>query len=480
MFAKRVGCAHPLWQRGHAGPLRPWAPAAGAKAQASAEPSKLQWADGRRWKATSKNRFDPIRARAAEQHVEYLRQMTPPRPYRSFEVDPKLLTRVADTKQVFKMPHVTRQPSASSKDSLLLEEDALKEALQPEYAGLVGQASLDRFGSIEVHHGNIFSAAADAVILPMMPSLMPYRGLGLEAFDRGGTELVKSTFKEAKKVWNNRIDTDKTANPKEGLLIGDALVVQSRGLEARHTIFVVMPWFWQGSPMDAAKRYRFSVKAALAEATARGFQSVAVPHLGGGVCGYEPRGSCGILIEEAVESMLQVEAAIPNYSLQKVSIVDINKDTAQLFSGALTQVVQRWLPDRQLTTAAEFHSRSTRRLIVLPDAPTFFWKRHRTKFRRKHGVVRNQRSEWLGRIRQTLWRTARVRQPPPFLVYRATGQGAPQELQRKPRPYYFRGVTHWLFPSRRSGYHNLRRSASGHWVASNRPYHLRDDNRPRM
>ena len=38
---------------------------------------------------------------------------------------------------------------------------------------------------------DIFTVQTEAVILPMLPNLMPYRGLSLEVFDRGGKDLVK-------------------------------------------------------------------------------------------------------------------------------------------------------------------------------------------------------------------------------------------------------------------------------------------------
>jgi len=47
------------------------------------------------------------------------------------------------------------------------------------------------------------------------------------------------------------------------------------------------------------------------------------------------------------------------------------------------------------------------------------------------------------------------------------GRIAAMEEQLKPLPYFFRGVSHWLFPSRsntKGGFHSLKRNAGGHWV----------------
>lgn len=48
------------------------------------------------------------------------------------------------------------------------------------------------------------------------------------------------------------------------------------------------------------------------------------------------------------------------------------------------------------------------------------------------------------------------------------GRIAAMEEQLKPLPYFYRGVSHWLFPSRsntKGGFHNMRRSGRGQWVS---------------
>merc|ERR1712226_1113853 len=120
----------------------------------------------------------------------------------------------------------------------------------------------------------------------MAPNLMPYRGLGLEIFDRGGTALVQDAFQAAK---STHLKTH-GKSAAEGLQPGEVLVVDGRGVEAKKIMFVIMPWFWQGSPMDAAKRFRFCAKSAFGRAAAdNGFSSIALPNVGGGIFGYEPR-----------------------------------------------------------------------------------------------------------------------------------------------------------------------------------------------
>ena len=47
---------------------------------------------------------------------------------------------------------------------------------------------------------------------------------------------------------------------------------------------------------------------------------------------------------------------------------------------------------------------------------------------------------------------------------RQDGRIADFDRQLKPLPYFYRGVSHWLFPSRRGGVHVMKRSARGQWV----------------
>jgi len=412
-------------------------------------------AQSRRWKQSGKIRYNMHRRRAAEQHVDYLRQLgRPPKVSWLAEAEPKLNSHVDETRQVFTYPELTMQLPEEK------QQLRIRQALAPKYAGQLGQVDFEPLGSIEVFHGDIFTEDVEAVILPMTANLMPYRGLGLEALDRGGKDLVKEAFNAAR----DRCEGS-------GLQAGDTFVVQGKGVRADKILFVVLPWFWQGSPMDAAKRLRFCARNALLEAAApNGFESVALPSLGAGVHGYEPSRS----------SMLQIEAQTPSYVLKRIRFVDSRAETTEALNHALTEVSHRWLPDRRLTTAAQFWGEATRRLVVLPAKPGIFWRRQKVKFKKHHGVVRRARKNYIANVKTRLWRAHRVQQPPPLLVYKESGEVAPTDRQLPARPYYFRGVTHWLFPARRTGFHQLRRSAKGQWVAQLRQYRLREDFRPRL
>merc|ERR1712217_715094 len=161
-----------------------------------------------------------------------------------------------------------------------------------------------------------------------------------------------------------------------------------------------------------------------------------------------------------------------------VAFVDNRRETAELLDNALTEVAHRWLPERRTTTAAQYWGKATRRLLVLPVRPNFFWKKSKVKFKTRHGVKRRQRKDYLSNIKPLLWRTMRVAQPPPLLVLQESGEPAPSQQQLKARPFFFRGVTHWLFPSRRSGFHALKKQGC-HWVGTLKKFDYSAATRPR-
>lgn len=414
-----------------------------------------------------------IRQRATQQHIDYLRQLDPPRPYRSVEVESQLRSIPAEIRTVFGHPEVTRQPTETE-----LAEDRRLRSLElpqtaPRYRGLLRKLEMDPFGTIQVIHGDLFEFSdADCLILPMSANLLPYRGLGLEAFERGGRTLVSQTFQQVKGA----------SSKASKLEVGDTILVPGHGTNAKQIMFCIMPWFWQGSPMDAGKRLRYCVKKAFLKATEQGIaiKHIALPNIGGGLYGFEPKNSSLMMLEEAVEALLQIEASTPNYELQTLSFVDISSEVAESFEAALVEVSHRWLPEKRLITAPEWWGVQSRRLIVCPDAPNFFLKRFKIKFKQRHGVKKLVRRNYIGNIKPWLWRAHKVQQPPPLLVYKKSGEVADQEQQLKARPYYFRGVSHWLFPSRRSGFPVMRRGAHGQWVGVLRPNKLGEQTRPRL
>lgn len=408
--------------------------------------------------------------------------MKPSKPYRQVEVDMKLQRPSEEVRHIFGFPEITKQPPADVPLKVRQTSGNPEVTEQPTKKVVAVDVELRRynvepFGSLVVECGDIVTIEADAVIIPMTPNLVPYRGLSLEVFDRGGKELVKSTFDKAKEDFK---EATKKGGLQTGLQAGDTIVVEGRGVAAANIIFLIMPWFWQGSPMDAGKRLRYCIRRGFAVASHAGFSSIALPNLGAGIFGYEPRDSSLTMLEEAMEALLQIEAQVPNYSLKTITFRDLRKETAHELNDALTSVAHRWLPEHRLTTAPQYWGHKTRRLLVMPDASPFFWRRERVKFKKFHGVKRKARRNYVSNIKPLLWRAHKVHQPPPLLVHENTGEVASIERQLRARPFYFRGVTHWLFPSRKSGFHQLRKSAGGHWIAYMQNIGPRQDVRPRL
>jgi len=96
-------------------------------------------------------------------------------------------------------------------------------------------------------------------------------------YDRGGKELVSETFMEAiprrpdkEPAGSRGGEKDKEEKAQEVLHVGSTVTVSGRGVAADNIMFVIMPWFWQGSPLDAAKRLRHCVKCALEAASSAG------------------------------------------------------------------------------------------------------------------------------------------------------------------------------------------------------------------
>ncbi|CAJ1386383.1 unnamed protein product [Effrenium voratum] len=356
------------------------------------------------------------------------------------------------------------------------------------------EVAVEPFGKIEVHHGDIFSfwekdlqdlaerpkessarAAARSMVLPMSPNLLPYRGLGLEAFDRGGALLVRETFEEAKRefgIENPENEKETKIHLEPGNVVQLPLHHLAPPLVRRQLqegdcnwknriMFMIMPWVWEGSPMDAAKRFRFCTKRAFesavkhckkvsqeAEAKMQPYEgTVALPNLGGGIYGYEPRSSSVSLVEEAFETLLQVEASDPCYALRRICFVEADLETATSLAESLVQVSHRWLPEQRLTTAPEWWGRQTRRLLVLPAKPNFFWRKFRVKFKQRHGVKKRELVNYEGNVVPFLWRAQKVRQPPPLLVHQSDGRLPDPQRQLNPGPTTSTGSLTCCFPT---------------------------------
>eukprot|EP00392_Amoebophrya_sp_AT5.2_P011986 g12080.t1 len=316
--------------------------------------------------------------------------------------------------------------------------------------------------------------------------------------------------------------------------IGDVVSVDASKEETRcpayaslcdRVSFLVFPYFWQGSALDASQRLRFCVKQGLERAvhgfaeasssprsgsspspsaeTAGGCKengdgnsssaierdgapaappsvpirrhTVIFQHLALGLYGYEPKNSARILLEESFEALLQLDAPAfrPN-QIEAIKIVEQDLQTARVLAYELRQLKALHSPNLRPRTAHSFYQNLFRKLIALPDQPGQYLRQHRVTFQKKHGIIRNRRHHYLVNMRPLLWRAQKVNLPPPLLV--ESGSGLPCEKQLRARPHYEQGVTHCLFPKPKTGFHALRRSqTTNEWIGLNRQYRIRDD-----
>lgn len=81
---------------------------------------------------------------------------------------------------------------------------------------------------------------------------------------------------------------------------------------------------------------------------------MALPNIACGIFGYEPHGSSRIILEEAFEALLQIEASEPQYSVERLTLIDSRLETAKGLQEAMHEVTHRWLPDYRMTTAAQY------------------------------------------------------------------------------------------------------------------------------
>lgn len=129
--------------------------------------------------------------------------------------------------------------------------------------------------------------------------------------------------------------------------------------------------------------------------------------------------------------------------------------------------------------APSYFARKNARLLAVPSRSV--WSAKRYKFRQYSGIKKSRRCYFRGFEKLYFWRAQKVETPPQFLVHQHGG--ASSDYQLPPKPHYFRGVSHMLFPGvphERSGFHGLRKTKSGKLVGSNLHPKIREIAKPRL
>ncbi|PFH33101.1 hypothetical protein BESB_083000 [Besnoitia besnoiti] len=401
----------------------------------------------------------------------------------------------------------------------------------PQYGGAVEKIELPGFGEINIVHGDILAGAAskrsegdakepatqeerrnevaaDALLVPVPPNFLPYRGFGLEILERGGTALQKAAFTEVKQKLQQReaargvLASEGGDMPEKqrqlgfsplqknvhredaagGLDPGDVVLTPTFGVCPSVSLlaFVVTPYYWQGNSTEAARRLRFTMRRALADLNQQGPGSLILPFVGIGLYGYEPRGAAEILVESAVEQLLQVDAVEPNYTLRKITFVERDATNAALLAEAAQAAKRAWLPEHQVVPAPVYWSQKQRRLLDVTDGMLMFCRKHtRLSFKKHHGVIRRQKTHYFSNVRPFLWRSSRVLEPPPLMLHKHSGAVADWQLPA--RPFYRQGVSGMLFPPRvRRGFPVMRVNSKGQFVGVNKMPYIAEKAQPRM
>lgn len=128
--------------------------------------------------------------------------------------------------------------------------------------------------------------------------------------------------------------------------IGDVIWCKGHNVgRASKLGFVIMPYYWQGGKVEAARRLRFVLKRAFDACQKQNVTSIALPHLAGGLYGYEPDSSGVIMFEEMVETILQLDEVSPTYSMNQVAVIDKEMGVIEELKTCIEEVAQRWLPE---------------------------------------------------------------------------------------------------------------------------------------
>ena len=422
-------------------------------------------------------------SRAKDQHISWIRQSgREEEAYKELiKVDPLFRKKESQVRSSLEYVSPNAPPRLKEKDPEAAsadEEELLRNIIDPSFKGEVASLDFGPYGRITAVHGDIFNQPAGSVVVfPIPPNLMPYRGLSLAALEKGGDDLLRELFSTARSMYSEHVispvaeSDEETARqrqpPNKGLPIGAVIPVDG-------SLFVVVPFYWQGSSSDANQRLRHTLKQVVDFASRRSEQPIkrlVIPHLGRGVYGYEADWSTEALVEEAIEGILQLDSpeAIKT-ELVEVSFIDNDLSVVDEFKDAIDLLGDRWIPDRRVTTAPQYLSKSTQRLIVMDEKSELSTMRRRDKYKFKqfHGRLRNLGGRYFRETLQPwIWRTQKVLEPPALLVKEKTGEISQKQLEA--RPYYFRGLSHTLFPvNLRTGFPAMRRSKSGHLVGVNR------------
>ena len=335
-----------------------------------------------------------------------------------------------------------RSPSIGA-DVLRPSDQMLDDIINPKFQGVLSKVSMSGFPSILTIHGDIFESSCDSIVLPLPPNLHAYRGVSLRFLERAGPDFARLLFTSARKICGDP--------SRHGIPIGTVIPMLDVKIgNIKNVFFIVMPSYWQGTTTDARRRFRFALQQTFqCVLETKQATSLALPHLGRGVFGFDHDWTWRTIAEEMVESgVLQIGNTKPIGNLRTIEFTEEDLLAATTMSNTL----QSFLGERSAAIeTAEKEVHSTEPLVVLHTIGELNKAKRvdKVKFRKYSGIIRNLRLQYKRFIRPHLWRSAKMN-PVPDVVGHT-------------HPHFHRGVTHTLFPTREPSAFSsmLRKTTSG-------------------
>jgi O-acetyl-ADP-ribose deacetylase (regulator of RNase III) len=395
------------------------------------------------------------RLMASKQHSDWVKQLDASEFAMKdiWKVDPAVRTMKDRVNLLFRGDTIHNVPKTEKRmNQPTLEE--LEEIVRPKSKGIINEISLGSFGSIAFYHGNIFEVDAGALILPIPPNLHPHRGLALEALETGGEDFVRQIFSRVRADF-----AEDLATSPHGLPIGSIIQVSMKN---KNCYLVVLPFFWQGTTTDAARRFRFAIRSVLKKVTKGPAESVALPHLGRGIFGFDAPWASVILAEEAVEcGLFEVDDISARNRLKNIIFCDEKSEILAKIESAVEERVDQSEP----VPAREYWKCRESRMMVLHEIAETrkARKSEKVKFKKHSGIIRSLKLFYQRSVKRQIWRAAKTHPVPVLLVDKKTGELASRQLS--PKPFYRRHVSHTLFPVKaRTGFTGLRKTSLGGWA----------------
>ncbi|CDO65937.1 conserved Plasmodium protein, unknown function [Plasmodium reichenowi] len=383
-------------------------------------------------------------------------------------------------------------------DMEILDINKIKDKYEYEMKNM----TLEEFGNIKIIHNDIIDEEADCMLIPMVSNFIPMSGFGSFILNKGGPDLVKEIILSIKNLIKRRIDIlnehkeeyvqssleingeQKFKELYEGsktLQIGDIILSKPHNVSKKVKLlaFLIMPYVWQGNSYISSNKLRYCFSNALKQLNELCISSIILPDISAGIYGYNPNQSSNILLEECVESLLQLRSTIPLYNINSISFVDKDYNTCKIYSEALEEVSRNYLPHKKVMPAPKYWNMVNRRLLEIPSNVIYFCRRHnKISFKKYHGIIRRKYKNYYSNIRPFKWRASRVLEPYPFLLYKKSGE--PSSYQYGFKPNYYKNISHTLYNINKKGLVNIRVGSRGKLQALKKISNLCLDTKPRL